>query len=411
MSPFLRVWARWLIPFLLAGLAVGVVAANQAYVEAAPARSDFVARWEGGRAWVRDRLSPYDLEVSRRAQERVYGRAANTARGEDPQHFLYPFPSLIVFAPLGLLTFETAQAVWMSLIELALFASVLLWVACISWKWSAGMAAVTLGFSVLWFPAFAALVQAQFAAVEALLLAASLLAIRRGRDAAGGMLLAACLFKPQLGIGLVLYVVVWAVAVRRLSLLGWFVTGVVALVGVGSILEPDWLGGMARQVIDYAALPISLSPLARFSEVLGFGAVATLALSGVFVLYLVWEWRDSLRGDERRFLWTVAMTQAVLLLVAPFGIAANLVTLMLPLVVVLEACNARQGRTMGWPAAILLMLVGAFTWAVSFGTLDTAQPSLWLTLGVPLIVIVGLFWVRWWTTRARTWADLEGRVR
>jgi hypothetical protein len=395
----------------LAGLAVGVVAANLAYVEAAPARSDFVARWEGGRAWVRDRLSPYDPEVSRRAQERVYGRAANTARGEDPQHFLYPFPSLIIFAPLGLLTFETAQAVWMSLIELALFASVLLWVSSIPWKWSAGMAAVTLGFSVLWFPAFAALVQAQFAAVEALLLAASLLAIRRGRDAAGGLLLAACLFKPQLGIGLVLYVVVWAIAVRRLSLLGWLVTGAVAMVGVSSILEPDWLGGMGRQVIDYAALPISLSPLARFSEVLGFGAFATLALSGVFVLYLVWEWRDSLRGDERRFLWTIAMTQAVLLLVAPFGIAANLVTLMLPLVVVLEAWNARQGRTMGWPAAMLLILIGAFTWAVSFGTLDTAQPSLWLTLGVPLIVIVGLFWVRWWTTRARTWADLVGRVQ
>jgi hypothetical protein len=369
-----------------------------------------VARWEGGRAWVRERLSPYDPEVSQRAQERVYGRAANTARGEDPQHFLYPFPSLIVFAPLGLLRFETAQAVWMSIIELALFASVLLWVSAIPWKWTAGIAAVTLAFSVLWFPAFAALVQAQFAAVEALLLAAALVAIRRGRDATGGLLLAACLLKPQLGIGLVLYVVVWAVAVRRAALLGWLLTGVVILVGVSSILEPDWFGGMARQVIDYAALPISLSPLARLSEALGFGAFATLALSGVFVLYLIWEWRDSLRGDERRFLWTIAMTQAVLLLVAPFGIAANLVTLMLPLVVVLEAWNARQGRTMGWPAAILLLLVGAFTWAVSFGTLDTGQSSLWLTLGVPLIVIVGLFWVRWWTTRARTWAELEGRL-
>ena len=58
MSPFLRVWARWLIPLVLVGLAVGVVAANLAYVAAAPARSDFVARWEGGHAWVREQLSP-----------------------------------------------------------------------------------------------------------------------------------------------------------------------------------------------------------------------------------------------------------------------------------------------------------------------------------------------------------------
>ena len=410
MSPFLRVWARWLIPFLLVGLAVGVVAANLAYVEAAPARSDFVARWEGGRAWVREQLSPYDPEVSRRAQERVYGREANTARDEDPQHFLYPFPSLVIFAPLGLLDFGTAQAVWMSLIELALFASTLLWVSSLQWKWSNGMAAVTLAFSVLWFPAFAALVQAQFAAVEALLLAGSLAAIRHNRDAIGGLLLAACLFKPQLGMGLVLYVVVWAIAVRRGALLGWFITGSVALAGVSLILEPDWLGGMTRQIIDYAALPVSLSPMARLAEALGFGVFATLLLSGVCVLYLVWEWRDSLKGDERRFLWTIAMTQAVVLLLAPFGIAANLVTLMLPLVVVLEAWNARQGRSIEWPAAILLLLVAAFSWGVSLGTLDAGQPSPWLTLGMPLVVIVGLFWVRWWTTRARIWADLEGRV-
>ena len=410
MSPFLRVWARWLIPFLLVGLAVGVVAANLAYVEAAPARSDFVARWEGGRAWVREQLSPYDPEVSRRAQERVYGREANTARDEDPQHFLYPFPSLVIFAPLGLLDFGTAQAVWMSLIELALFASTLLWVSSLQWKWSNGMAAVTLAFSVLWFPAFAALVQAQFAAVEALLLAGSLAAIRHNRDAIGGLLLAACLFKPQLGMGLVLYVVVWAIAVRRGALLGWFITGSVALAGVSLILEPDWLGGMTRQIIDYAALPVSLSPMARLAEALGFGVFATLLLSGVCVLYLVWEWRDSLKGDERRFLWTIAMTHAVVLLLAPFGIAANLVTLMLPLVVVLEAWNARQGRSIEWPAAILLLLVAAFSWGVSLGTLDAGQPSPWLTLGMPLVVIVGLLWVRWWTTRARTWADLEGRV-
>jgi len=410
MSPFLRVWARWLIPLVLVGLAVGVVAANLAYVAAAPARSDFVARWEGGHAWVREQLSPYDPLVSQRSQERVYGRPANLARGEDPQHFLYPFPSLVVFAPLGLLEFGTAQAVWMSLIELALFASSLLWVASVRWKWSTWMAVVTLGFSVLWFPAFAALVHAQFAAVAALLLAAALAAIRRGRDAVGGLLLAACLFKPQLGIGLVLYAVVWAIAVRRGALLGWLIAGIVALVGASLILEPDWLGGMVRQIIDYTALPVSLSPMARLAEALGIGPLGALVLSGVFVLYLVWEWKDSLKGDDRRFLWTIAMTQAVLLLLAPFGIAANLVTLMLPFVVVLEAWNVRQGHAMIWPAVTLLVLVAAFSWAVSVGTLDGGQPSLWLTVGVPLIAIVGLFWVRWWTTRARTWSELEGRV-
>ena len=410
MSPFLRVWARWLIPLLLIGLAAAVVGLNLIYVDAAPARSDFVPRWEGGRAWIREQMSPYDPEVSLRAQERVYGRAANLSRGEDPQHFLYPFPSLLVFAPLGLLGLEPAQAIWVSLIEVALFVSTLLWAASAQWKWSTGMMAAMLLFSVAWYPAFAAIVGAQFAALEALLLAGALAAIRAQRNAVAGLLLAACMLKPQLGLGLVLYAAVRAIVQRREALLGWFITGFVALAGAGWLLDPSWPAGMARQVIDYLALPVSLSPLFRLADDLGIGTVGSLALTGICLLYLAWEWRDSIAGDDRRFLWTVAMTQVILLLVAPFAIAANLVTLILPLIVILEAWQVRQGRAVDAPAIVLLLLLAAATWLVSAGGLGGEEASLGLTLGVPLVMIVGLFWVRWWTTRARLWAELGGRA-
>ena len=78
-------------------------------------------------------------------------------------------------------------------------------------------------------------------------------------------------------------------------------------------------------------------------------------------------------------------------------------------IVILEAWNARQGGAIGLPAAILLLGVGALSWVVSLGTLEAGSPSLWLVLGTPLLSVVGLFWVRWWTTRARTWTELEGR--
>jgi hypothetical protein len=359
---------------------------------------------------VTDQTSPYDPAVSLRAQERVYGRPANTARAEDPQHFLYPLPSLVVLAPFGWMPFPLAQATWMTLVELSLFASTLLWIYCVQWKPSFWVAAATIAFSVLWFPAFAAVVGAQFAAVEALLLAGALAAIRSQRDAIGGILLGASLIKPQLGIGLILYIAVWAMAARRRSLLGWLVTGVVAAVGASLILDPGWPGGMARQVIDYLSLPVSQSSLARAADSLGLGSFGTLALSGACLLYIVWEWKSSLSGDEHRFVWTAGMTQAVLLLVTPFSIAANLVTLMLPFAVILEAWYARQGRSVDAPATVLLMAIALFSWGVSIRTLDGGLPSLWLTLGVPLLTIVGLFWVRWWTMRARVWSELEGRL-
>jgi hypothetical protein len=272
------------------------------------------------------------------------------------------------------------------------------------------MMAATLLFSVAWFPAFATIVGAQAAGIEALLLAGAVAAIRGQRDALAGLLLAACLFKPQLGLGLVLYAAVWAVVMRRRTLLGWLLTGLVGATGAALLLEPSWPAGMARQVIDYLALPVSASPLSRLAESLGLGAAGAVVLSAICLVYLAWEWKDSLPGDERRFLWTAAMTQAVFLLVMPFGIAANLVTAMLPLVVILEAWHARQGRAAEAPAGILLFLLGALTWFVSLDSLDGGLASLWLTVGVPLLMIVGLFWVRWWTTRARSWSELEGRL-
>jgi hypothetical protein len=410
MNLFLRVWGRWLIPLVVIALAVAVVALNLRYVEAAPARSDFVARWEGAHAWVADQTSPYDPRVSLAAQERVYGRAANVLRGEDPQHFLYPFPALLIYGPFGLLDFEPAEALWISLIEAALLISTLIWAACVRWRWSPWLMVATLIFSVAWYPAFAAIVGAQFAAVEALLMAAALAAVRAQRQALTGLLLAACLFKPQLGLAFVVYVTVWAVASRRSTLLGWLLTGLVALTGISLLLDPGWPAGMARQWIEYLAHPVSASPLMQLAQALGAGTIGAVALSGVCLIYLTWEWKDSLPGDGPRFLWTVSMTQAVALLVMPFGIAANLVTAMLPLIVILEAWQARQGRAIDAPASVILLLLGVFTWAVARNGLDGELPSLWLTVGVPLLLMVGLFWVRWWTTRARAWADLGERL-
>jgi len=406
MSAFARVVGRWAIPFVLVGLGAGLVAANLRYVEAAPADNDFVARWEGARAWIRERLSPYDPQVSQRAQERVYRRPANPARGEDPEHFLYPFPAMVVLGPLGLLEFDAAQAVWMSLIEVSLLASTILWIAAAGWRGSPWLLLSSAVFSLLWFPAFAALVGGQFAAIEALLLAAALAALRGHRESLAGILFAAGLFKPQVGVGPFVYVLVWALLTRRRQFVGWLITGLVLLVGGSLILEPRWPAGFLRQVLEMVRLPVSQSPLARLSAALGTGTVGTFGFSGALLVYLLWEWKESIAGDERRFLWTLGLTHIVVVLVAPFGIAANMTVLMLPVVLILEAWHSRQGRMVEAPAAIALLVLGGLTWLVSVGGLAGGEPSLWLLVAVPLFLLLGLLWVRWWATRARIWSEL-----
>jgi len=135
-------------------------------------------------------------------------------------------------------------------------------------------------------------------------------------------LLAAALLKPQLGIGLVLFVTWWAIFSGRRQLVGWLATGVALMAGLSLLLDPGWPMQMIRQVFDYLGLAVILSPVARVSESLGLGQAGTLAISAFLLAYLFWEWKESLGGEERRFLWTAAITQAIFLLIVPFGIVS-----------------------------------------------------------------------------------------
>ncbi len=406
MAPFLRVWLRRLIPPTLVVLLAGLMWMNLRYVELAPARSAFVARWEGGRAYVRQGLSPYDPQVSELAQERVFGRPANLRRGEDPQHFLYPFPSLLLFAPLGLLSYPTAQALWMTLTEIALLGASLGWIGALNWKPSTWVRACLVVFGFAWFPGFVTLVDGQTSGLVWLFLVGGIAAAQARREAIAGWLLALSLIKPQLGIGLAIYVGLWSWSSGRRLLVGWLALGVASLFGLSFLIEPDWLLGLARQAFDYFGTSAAPSALARLSDLLDTGVIGTVVMTAVAVSYLAFEWRDSLRDDRRRFLWTAAMTQTVALLVLPFSSLPNLVTLGLPIVAILEAWYSRQGRAIDAPATVILLLVGAASWTIGLPALEGAPASPWALVGMPLACLLGLLWVRWWSIRGRVWSEL-----
>lgn len=411
MNPFARAAGRVLLPVFLAGLAVGLYFVNLEYVRRAPGRNDFLPRWQGARAWVQEGVSPYDATVSEAAQVSAYGRPANEARDEDPLHFLYPFPALIVFGPLGALELDPANALWMCVVEVCLFAAAWLWTRAARWAPSAVMTAVFLAFAVVWYPAFATLVSAQFVAVEALLLAGAVAAVQSQRDSLGGLLLSASLIKPHLGLAIVAYAAIWALVSGRRQLLGWMLTGAVVFVGASLLIGPGWPAEMARQVFAYLELPVFQSAVGRLSDWLGTGRIGTLVLTGALLVYLIWEWKESVPGDGRRFLWTAALTQAVALMIVPFGTTPNLILLLFPMAVTLEAWYARQGTAIDAPAAIVLLLITGATWLSSLRNLSEGEPSTLLLIGLPLTAIAGLLWVRWWSVRARDVAELGGRPR
>ena len=149
---------------------VALTVANYRYSVDSPGGNDFLARWNGARFWLVEGTSPYEPEVSQTAQELIYGRPAVREQGEDVAHFVYPLPSMLFFGPFGLLQYNVARAIWMTILEIGLPLLAILGIRLTRWKPSRWMLVLTLLFSVLWYHGLRSVIVGQFAVIEALLM-------------------------------------------------------------------------------------------------------------------------------------------------------------------------------------------------------------------------------------------------
>ena len=400
MAEILRVWLRRLIPVLILGLVALLGYANLTFVENAPAQTPFVARWTGLRAWLTQGTSPYDASVSQDSQVRMYGRPANAARGEDPQHFLYPPAVAVYLGPLAFLSFPIARAAWMSVLQIAIVALPL--VSAIAFRWPMGgwmrVGSVALGLFSL--PGFLAVLNGDVAAVVSLAIVVSLAALHRRRDAAAGLLAATAIVKPQLGLLCLIYLFVWGIRQRRWTLIGWMTTGLAVLLGASTALLPLWPLDVARQVVDYGEIPTLRSAV---SWVLGTAAHPYSGLVGIgsalLLGYLFWEWRLSFAGGERGMLWGAMLTLTVTAVLSPFSVLANQLLLIPPLMLAVSVWHTRLGPGRESVLAFIVLALGLATWAGASGGLDAASTPAASIVLPPILVGVALWWVRWWATK------------
>lgn len=179
--------------------------------------SDFdVFHMAGRLVWRGDLLAAYDYDDFRRLQKLMRGRSDNLA-------YAYPPPYALVVAPLGLLPIGAAWLLFMGG-TLAL------------WLWAlAGLAReeTTTALMIALAPLYISLVAGQNGFLTGSLLALACLALRDGR-AVAGVPLGLMVIKPQLALGLGLYV---------LASRNWRVLGVAALTALTLCGAATWLLG------------------------------------------------------------------------------------------------------------------------------------------------------------------------
>ena len=389
-----------LLIILICGALIGLTWMNYRFSVQNPGGNDFLARWMGARKWLIEGISPYDQRVSLATQEMIYGHPADPEKGEDINHFVYPLTSMIFFAPFGLLEYLPARALWMTVLELSLVGLAIVSMRLVRWQPKPLWIVLLVLFNLLWYHGVRTIVIGQFAAIEALLIVAALLMIRDKKDIGAGILLALSTSKPQMAFLVIPFILIWAYSRRRFYLIWSFFASMLGLFILSLVFIPDWPLQMLQQILEYPSYTRTGSPLDIIAaNVPGLSTKLNMILHVIFWIYLFYEWVLAWKKPYRWFIWTALMTLVITNFITLRTATTNYVMLLPVLFLIFKIWRQRWGKfgigLVG--SAIVALLVGL--WVLFLGTVEgnAEQPIMYLPL--PVVCLVGLWWVRWWAIR------------
>ncbi|MGD8904833.1 MAG: glycosyltransferase family 87 protein [Anaerolineae bacterium] len=375
--------------------ALDVYAVHSVFTSRYPGANDFFSRWKGAQVFWKEGLNPYSDEATLAIQEGIYGRPAQP--NEDPGPFAYPFYTVFLLAPLAPLSYAWAEAVWLVILQFSLVVGVLLCLMVVDLRLSRGLMLMTALWGVAFYHSARTILLGQFAGLVFLWVVGTLWALKNDRYVVAGVLLALTTIKPQMSFLLIPALLIWGVWRRRWRFLGSFAGTMALFLGASFLLLPAWLGEFVAQVLRYPSYTAIGSPIWIVTHLyLPFlGTPGEVALSALFLLYLLVQWRHLPRAAATSdlFLWLLGLTLLVTNLVALRTATTNYAVLYIPLFFILKVAADRLTRASLWLALFyILSMVGL--WALFLTTVqgDYENPIMYLPL--PSVLLLGILWAK-----------------
>lgn len=396
---------KYLIYAALFVLAVGVlVFLNYLYAENYPGGKFFQTQWITTRGVLKEGLSPYSAQLLYQVQASAYGRPA--LAGEYEFRFMYPYFSLLIFTPFGLIKdFVIARAFWMTFLELLLIGIYFLSMNLVNWKIRLLPGIALFLISVTFYHNIRAVVDGNLLIIVAFVLLASLIAIRDRKDEVAGLLLASTTLEIKyIFLGIVL-LLIFLIVNRRYKVVWYLFGGLIILYGFSFLLLPDWLAGYTQQLI----LSITHDPLNSFSAVLrnhwgGLGVRISVAITIITALVVLVEWFFIRKASFKFFLWILFFTLVMSQWLGLPAEAANFIILYPGLIFSLKLISERWQNK----EEVLVLIIGSslylLTWILFFilGGVDKLfyEPGLFFIV-MPTVEMILLYWSRWWVIRGK----------
>ncbi len=392
----------YLLVFLAFIIIIGILlAANYTIAPRLSGGEDLLVPWMGSRAYLFDQVNPYSAEFARDIQIEIYGHPAK--EGEYPYRLDIPFYLLVFYFPFAFIEdFNMARALWMSFSEIALFGVGILSIHLAEWKIS--RLNLTLFFSALFFSfyGFYPLMVGSSAIFTAFILLLALLALREKWDKVLAILLifgATYLADGGLLFLLIIFILITS---RRGRVFSALAMSLIAILGFSLIIFPSWILSFASSLL--ANLRAEHGIL--FSEVLQIwypdkGVLVADIIKWISILILILEWNAARKSASQHVFWLVGLSLAI----TPFlgvRITSDLYPfLFFPLALIFKNTQDRW-RDRKWGVSLVLFLLPA-SWIIFWRVPHAFEI---LTYLLPLLLVLFLYWIRWWVIRPpRTWAD------
>ena len=398
-----RSLASILVFFLLILLIIGLGWGNYNFAKQDVSGEGFAIQWVSIRSLVTSGISPYSDTNTSEIQKLV--QKENGFTPGNPPKFTSPIFSGILVFPFALIGEETvAHTIWLTAQLVAFFAIVLVSIKITAWKPAWFIFLLFLLFTIFSYHVVFPWFDGGLSIWAALFLACAYLAISTNRNELAGILLALSAIQPQMVILVLLLTLIWAASQRRRLVILWFFVTILFLSIVGLFIVPDWIIQYIRLVYKFQQNFPPGTPVVLFRDTMpGLGKQLGWLVSGVSAVVLLVEWWLALKRDFRSLLWTVCLTFVISQWIGIPTIPSNFIGLILPLILISATFIERQSRGGQWAAVLMAILIFIWEWILFYVDVTGTQPQMRINLIIPLplILLIGLYWVRWWALKPR----------
>jgi hypothetical protein len=392
-----------LIFFLFICTIIGLIWGIFRLEERNPFGSGFSIQWNSIRYLVTDDISPYSEINTEKLQGRLTKQFLYVQWGS-PKYTSPLFSGIVVF-PFALIGNENlAHSFWSSLQLLAFFGVIVLGLRVTGWKTSWNILFFFLIFSLFSYHVLAAWLDGGLSIWSALFLVLAVFMLQNGRNEASGVFLALALIQPIMVILPVVFVLIWSAAHKRRILIFWFFITIILLSTISLFLVSDWIIQYIRLLYNFSKNFPPGSPDVLFSTLWpGLGKQFGWILSGICAALLIVEWWLALRKDFRWFLWTVCFTIVISQWIGIPTVPVNLFGMIFALILISAMLSERWSRGGQWAAVFLAVILFIWEWTLFYRNTFISNPGMQnnLIIPLPLVLLIGLYWVRWWAVKPR----------